>query len=97
MKKLFASLKRKRHLRGLSRGRFAVESAAFLSTLNAIHPFREGNGRAQMAFFVFLAAQAGHALDLDKLEPEKFLAAMIASFKGKDGPLEQHILALTRQ
>lgn len=45
MKQLFGVLKQKRHLQMLSLERFANEAAAFLSTLNAIHPFREGNGR----------------------------------------------------
>jgi len=95
MKKLFASLKKKRHLRGLSRERFATEAAAFLSTLNAIHPFREGNGRTQTTFLALLAQHAGHPLDLDKLQPDNFLAAMVASFKGDDRPLEQQLLMLT--
>ncbi|MGA7710714.1 MAG: Fic family protein [Rhizomicrobium sp.] len=95
MKELFGSLKQKRYLRGLSRERFAADATAFLSTLNAIHPFREGNGRTQTAFLAFLAERAGHPLDLHKLVPEQFLAAMVASFKGDDAPLEKHILLLT--
>lgn len=94
MKELFASLRSKNFLRGLSRERFAAETAAFLSTLNAIHPFREGNGRTQTTFLTLLAEQADHPLNLDRLAPEQFLAAMVASFKGDDGPLEQQLLLL---
>ena len=32
----------------------------FLADINALHPFREGNGRAQRAFFSQLAHDAGH-------------------------------------
>lgn len=94
MKRLFASLKERRHLAGLPREEFAAEAAVFLSTLNAIHPLREGNGRTQMTFLTLLAARAGHPVDLDKLEPEQFLAAMIASFKGDDTPLRRQIFHL---
>jgi cell filamentation protein len=57
------------------------------SELNAIHAFREGNGRTQLSFFLFLADQAGHPVDLEKLDPNAFLEAMIASFKGNEVPL----------
>jgi cell filamentation protein len=95
MRRLFEGLKEMAHLRGLSREDFAGDAAAFLSTLNAIHPFREGNGRTQTTFAALLAARAGHPFDLGKLEPESFLAAMVASFKGDDTPLERQILQLT--
>jgi cell filamentation protein len=86
----------KHFLKGLSPEQFAREAACFLSTLNAIHPFREGNGRTQTTFLALLAERAGHPLHLDRLEPEQFLAAMVASFKGDDGPLERQILMLSR-
>ncbi len=94
MKRLFAALKDDRYLSGRSPEAFAADAAAFLSTLNAIHPFREGNGRTQVAFLSLLAARAGRPLDFDWLEPEAFLAAMVASFKGDDTPLERQILQL---
>src|SRR3989344_1191051 len=50
MTELFLNLKVKDFFQGLSFDQFAAEVARFLATLNAIHPFREGNGRAQTAF-----------------------------------------------
>lgn len=97
MHRLFGALKRKEHLRYLSRERFAAEAAAFLSTLNAIHPFREGNGRTQATFLMLLANRAGHPLNLDHLRPKAFLTAMVKSFKGDDRPLERQILKLIRR
>jgi cell filamentation protein len=38
------------YLSGLSRDEFAECAADVMSELNAIHPFREGNGRTQRAF-----------------------------------------------
>jgi cell filamentation protein len=95
MRSAFKNLARNRYLRGLTRKTFATQAAKFLSTLNAIHPFREGNGRTQTTFLILLADRAGHPFDLDKLEPDAFLAAMVASFKGNDHLLEGQILLLT--
>ena len=55
--------------------------------MNAIHTFREGNGRAQLTFFVMPADNAAHPLDLDKLDPELMLNAMIESFEGNEKEL----------
>lgn len=94
MLRLFIALKEEKYFSGRSPEAFAADIANFLSTLNAIHPFREGNGRTQMTFLSLLAAHAGHPLDLDRLEPEAFLAAMVASFKGDDTPLERQLRQL---
>ena len=87
MAALFAWLRREEFLRRRSAGEFAKGAAHFLSELNAIHPFREGNGRTQLTFLALLADRAGHPLDLDRLDPQATLDAMIASFKGDERPL----------
>lgn len=87
MRGLFDSLKTQRYFRRLGLDEFAERSAHFLTELNAIHPFREDNGRTQLVFASVLAAQAGHPLDLDKLRPQRFLSAMIESFSGLEEPL----------
>jgi cell filamentation protein len=40
-----------------------------------------------LSFFLLLADQAGHPLDFDRLDPDMFLNAMIASFNANEGPL----------
>lgn len=87
MKRVFAWLKQQRFLTGQSLPDVARNAAHFLAELNAIHPFREGNGRTQLTFLALLADQAGHPLDLDKLDPEVTVAAMIKSFNGNEKPL----------
>jgi cell filamentation protein len=96
MTALFADLKSKKYLSGLSSAAFAVEAAEFLATLNAIHPFREGNGRTQTTFFALLAERAGHPLSLDRLEAEPFMRAMIASFRGNTRLLASEIRRLIK-
>lgn len=88
MDKLFGWLAQERHFRDLVGTDFAVKSARFLSELNAIHPFREGNGRVQMSFLTMLTDNAGLPFNLDKLEPQRAMQAMIASFNGQLEPLE---------
>ncbi|NVO15449.1 MAG: Fic family protein [Rhodoplanes sp.] len=87
MDKLFAGLRRDRFFASIDRGDFAHKAAHFLAELNAVHPFREGNGRTQLAFITLLAEHAGHALDLDRMQPETMLDATIRSFEGDEGPL----------
>lgn len=94
MRDLFEDLKAKRHLTGRSLAEFSREAAHVLATLNAIHPFRDGNGRTQLAFMALLAEQAGHPLDFDRLDPDEFLAATIRSFKGDERPLAVYLRSL---
>jgi cell filamentation protein len=84
---LFEELRQADYLCGLQPDVFANRAAHFLAELNAIHAFREGYGRSQLSFFALLANQAGHPLDLDRLNPEELLAAMVASFDGDEGKL----------
>jgi cell filamentation protein len=82
--KLFEQLKSDRYLDNLDVEAFAAKAAHFLSELNVIHAFREGNGRSQLSFFALLADHAGHPLDFDRLDPEAMLGAMIVSFDGDE-------------
>lgn len=91
VQQLFADLEQQQFLRSLSIEAFAVKGAHFLSELNAIHPFREGNGRTQLAFFAFLAERAGHPLRRQGFDPAQMLAAMITSFSGDEIPLQSVI------
>jgi cell filamentation protein len=94
MDALFASLRGESFVRGSDPNAFVIASSSFLADLNAIHPFREGNGRTQLTFLFLLGHRAGHALDMSRIRAEEMLAAMIASFKGKLEPLEIEIARL---
>ena len=94
MTKLFAGLAADNYFKDRDAGRFASNAAHFLAELNAIHPFREGNGRTQLSYLTLLAERAGHPLDLDRLEPQAILDATIASFGGAEAPLEAIIRRL---
>ena len=52
-----------RNLQGLSKDEFINRLAYFYDQLNYIHPFREGNGRAQRVFWTRLAKDANYEID----------------------------------
>jgi cell filamentation protein len=92
--RLFDDLRSADYLRKLDAQTFAAKAAHFLAELNAIHAFREGNGRSQLTFFALLADHAGHPLEIEKLKPDEMLAAMIVSFDGDEHRLADVIYDL---
>jgi cell filamentation protein len=97
MERLFGKLAGEGHFQVLTGAEFAGKAARFLSELNAIHPFREGNGRVQMSFLTLLADNAGLPFNVAALEPERAMQAMIGSFKGMLEPLKRLIFDLVGQ
>lgn len=91
MKKRFELIQKENKLRGLRREEFAKRAAEHLSEINAVHPFREGNGRAQRQFLKVLAQQAGHKLDLQRIKPEVWHQASVEGFQGKYACMEKVI------
>ncbi|WP_457034399.1 Fic/DOC family protein [Kitasatospora sp. P5_F3] len=87
--------RRQDHLRGLDRDSFLTGLADLYGDVNALHPFREGNGRAQRAFLGQLAADAGHPIDWTRLDPDRNTLASIASFNGNSAPLRAMLADLT--
>jgi cell filamentation protein len=75
------------YLRGLPRGQFIARLAYYLGEVNAVHPFREGNGRTQRAFFGQLARDAGHRIRWDRLDAARNAEASRASLSGNDSAL----------
>jgi cell filamentation protein len=95
MKKLFERIKTEPFLAGAERVAFVTAAADFLAELNAIHPFREGNGRSQLAFLHLLGLRSGYPFELQQIDRETFLPAMIASFSGNIEPLVSELQKLT--
>ncbi|WP_322752320.1 Fic/DOC family protein [Frankia sp. Cas3] len=85
---VFARLAADAYLVGLSHGRMVECVARYLGEVNALHPFREGNGRAQRAFFRQLAAAAGWRLRWDQVSRDENDRASARSLVGDDAALE---------
>jgi cell filamentation protein len=96
MENLFQTIRGGAAFFGKSNQEFAREAARFLGELNAIHPFREGNGRSQLAFMGLIASAAGHPLKFERLDKSTFLPAMIESYFRKyralNGELEKLLI-----
>lgn len=60
----------------------AEKMAYYLSEINALHPFREGNGRATRLFFELFAYKHGWQLSLFKMPHDLLTEAMIESMNG---------------
>ncbi len=80
-------------LKNLSAGEFATKAGEVIGDINHAHPFREGNGRAQMTYLLQLGAQAGHEIDVTLIKRESWYAGSIAAQNGDYGGLA----ALIRQ
>jgi cell filamentation protein len=86
---IFGKLREEGFLRGLPRDWFAGRLAYYLGEVNALHPFREGNGRAQRAFCRQLARDAGYTLGWQHLDPARNIEASAASLHGDPEPLRK--------
>lgn len=74
---------------GNDKDRFIQVFADHYADLNALHPFREGNGRSQREFARQLCLKCGYVFDLTKTKHEVMLSASILSFdKGDNSGLE---------
>ena len=91
---VFNALAAENYLNSLEPTAFASRLAHYLSEINAIHPFREGNGRVQRIFISQLAKQAGYTLDYSTLGQEEVYPVMQASFLGNAQPLAELILKI---
>ncbi|NNM59058.1 MAG: hypothetical protein HKM04_04520 [Legionellales bacterium] len=80
--KLFSQLNNELFLRSLDKGDFCERLSYYFNEINAIHPFREGNGRTQRAFCDLLAKQANYTLDWTKTTTIDYIQASIEGFQG---------------
>lgn len=72
-------LKKENYLANLNKENLSKRLAYYLSELNVLHPFREGNGRTIREFIRQLAYKNGYLLDLQKTTPEEIFNASVKS------------------
>lgn len=76
---LFAKLKAEGFLGGTDVERFSQRVAFYMSELNILHPFREGNGRTIREFIRCLALENGYILNWNAVNKDALLQASIRS------------------
>jgi cell filamentation protein len=94
---IFRQLRSENFLRGLERDPFIARLTYYLGEVNAVHPFREGNGRTQRAFFEQLADDAGFPLAWQRLDADRNIAASVAIMRGDPEPMRKMLDELVQE
>lgn len=76
---LMSKLKKENYLKGLDKKNISIRLTYYMSELNVLHPFREGNGRTIREFIREIALQAGFILDLRESTPQEIFNATVKS------------------
>ena len=74
---------------------FAERLAPLFAELNAIHPFREGNGRTQRAMVSLVAERAGQSIDWSATTAERMVDASIRAAADGLDPLTHLLIDCT--
>ena len=85
-------LKEENYLAGMKMDNLASRLAFYLGEINAIHPFREGNGGTQRMFVGLLAERNGYYLDFTKITKEEMLKASLDTFNLEYGFMTELLL-----
>lgn len=81
---IFVKLAEENYLQGMDTADFSTRAAYYLGEINALHPFREGNGRAQREFINHLAYNNGCLIDWTNIREDDIIQASIESFHRRD-------------
>ena len=95
MSRIFRNLQAENYLADIGNLQdFAARAAHYIAEINAVHPFREGNGRCQLTLLDILLQGAGFQMNEDRIDEAEFMTAMIASFMGDEVPLRTAIIKM---
>lgn len=98
LNKIFDELAEEKYLTGLSKLELIPRLAYFLAELNALHPFREGNGRTLREFARQLLLNAGYQLNWEQVpEPAEIINAFVDSFNLNNERLEKLLTEIITQ
>ena len=86
---IFKRLQERKFFRGLPHNDFVEEIVDFYCVTNALHLFREGNGRTQRAFLTQLIRNAGYDISFADMDTELLMIATIQSAQGVTDMLKQ--------
>lgn len=85
--RIFGELAKDKYLVGLELPEFSEKLAYYASEINALHPFREGNGRTARLFLLLMARNAGYLIDYSIASRRAILHADTEAFAGNLQPL----------
>ena len=73
-------LKSENYLANLDKSAFISRLAYYMGEINALHPFREGNGRTQRLYFRYLCRKSGYNLEFHGIAKDTLIKADIMAF-----------------
>lgn len=79
---IFKRLKNCNYFKGLAHDKLVEEIVDFYCVTNALHPFREGNGRTQRVFLTQLIRNVGYDINFADMDTELLLIATIQAANG---------------
>ena len=78
----YHSSEKDRYLVDMDRETFINDLAFYMGEVEALHPFRDGNGRTARLFFYQLSMNAGYDIDWSLVDADRLLEADISAIDG---------------
>lgn len=78
---IFYKLQKDKYLINTPKEKIIDKLAYYFSEINALHPFREGNGRTQREYIKLLANVAGYQLDFSGISQNEMIEASHKAFR----------------
>lgn len=78
--KLFDQLRAEKHLKNTPPEQIPYRFSYYFGEINVLHPFREGNGRAQRLFIEYLAEYVGFGVDFSLVSPQEMIEASAEAY-----------------
>ena len=94
---IFSRLKKENYLQKCSEEEMPLLLSYYLSEINALHPFREGNGRTQRLFIEILAERAGYEVDFSNVTAEEMIQASADSFLMKYEKMDRIMFRIVKK
>lgn len=82
--RIFQDLETKNYLKNETKAEFVNNIVELAMDLNALHPFREGNGRTTHLYLQLLTEHAGYSLKYGDVTHEEIIEADKQAFLGND-------------
>ena len=81
--RIFTQLRGENGLRGQPQALFCARLAFYFGEINALHPFREGNGRTQRVLLESISKQAGFSIDFKSISQQTMVSISRAAQVGQ--------------
>lgn len=94
---IFTKLKKQNYFRGYSKEKFIDAVTDLLSDINALHPFREGNGRTQREFIRYVGLLNGYEFDWSIVSEDENIIASYESVNGDNKKLRMIIAKIIKK